>query len=105
MFPKPRSHCWIHILGYNFGPAKTDILRGTRRTYAIKTRAVAGNSTIKKGPRKRNRGPVRETDGPKRETESPVAGTGPLLKFTCTKPLLIAPGPLTVLNVRVRADL
>ena len=40
------------------GPAKTYALRGTPRTYAIKTRAPTDNSTTKKGPQKGNRGPV-----------------------------------------------
>ena len=64
-----------HILG----TAKTYILRGTPRTYAIKTRAVTDNLTTKKDPRKGNREPVRGTDGPVRETEGPVTGTGPPL--------------------------
>ena len=74
----------------NLGSAKTYILRGTSRTYANKTRAVTDNETIKKGPCKGNRGPVRGTDGPVSGTEGPVTGTGPR-----TKPLLIAPVPLT----------
>ena len=65
--------------GYLLGLAKTYILRGTPRTYAIKIRAVTDNSTIKKGPRKGNRGPVRGTDGPVLGTEGPVTGAGPLL--------------------------
>ena len=85
------------------GPAKTYILRGTPRTYAIKTRAVTDDWTIKKGPCKGNRGPVTGTDGPARGTEGPVTGTGP--SFNCTKPLLIAPVPVTVLIVGLRADL
>ena len=79
----------------SLGPAKTYILRDTARTYAIKTRAVTDNLTIKKGPCKGNRWPVRGTKGP-------VTGTGP--PFNCTKPLSIAPVPVTVLIVGLRAD-
>ena len=50
------------------GPAKTYILRGTPRTYAIKTRAVTNNLRIKSTP-------VRGTDGAVRGTEGPVART------------------------------
>ena len=34
--------CLVFI-GYSLGPAKTYILRGTARTYAIKTRVVTDN--------------------------------------------------------------
>ena len=93
----------LWILAYSLGPAKTYILRGTARTYAIKTRVLTDNWTIKKGTRKGNRGPVRGTDGPVRGTEGPVTGTAP--PSNCTKPLLIAPVPVTVLIVGLRADL
>ena len=45
--------------GHSLGPAKTYILGGTPRTYAIETGDVTDNWTIKKGPHKGNRGPVR----------------------------------------------
>ena len=74
------THTSIYIYTYIKGPAKNYILRGTPQTYAIKTRPVTDNETIKKGPpRKWNRGPVRGTDGPISGTEGPVTGTGPLL--------------------------
>ena len=63
---------------YALGPANIHILRGTRRTFAIKTRAVIDSWTIKKGPCKGNRGPVSGTDGPVRRTEGPETGTSPL---------------------------
>ena len=85
-----RGFCKGKEYHYTLGPAKTYILRGTPRTYAIKTRAVTDNSTIKKGPRKGNGGPVRGTDGPVKGTEGPVRGTeGPV---TGT-PLLVARNP------------
>ena len=66
---------WNNYLGNsagadcNLGPAKTYTLRGTPRTYAIKTRAVTDNWTINKGPRKGNRGPViREEKGTQTQT-------------------------------------
>ena len=46
--------------GYGLGPDKTYILKGAARTYAIETRAVSDDLTIKKGFRKG----VRGTDGP-----------------------------------------
>ena len=81
-----RAH-WVFFIENNLGPAKTYILRGTPRTYAIKTRVATDNSTIKTGLRKGNRWP--------RKGEGPV---------NCTKPLLIAPVPVTVLIVGLRAD-
>ena len=48
-----------------------------------------------------NRRPVRATDGGGRATEDPITGTGP---FDLHDALLVAPFPLTVLIVGVRAD-
>ena len=73
---------------YTLGPAKTYILRGIPRTCAIKSRAVTdlqGN----RWPRKGNRGPCNRNRAP----------------FNCTKPVLIAHVPVTVLIVGLRADL
>ena len=86
------------------GPAKTYILRGTPRTYVIKTRAVTDNKTIKKGLRKGNRGPVTGTDGPFNGNRGPC-NRNRWPRKDCTKTLLIAPVPVTVLIVSLRADL
>ena len=67
------------IIEMCLGLAKTYILRGTPRTYAIETRAVTHNLTIKKGPVRGIEGLQGETDGPERGTEGPLTGTGPLL--------------------------
>ena len=56
-------------------------------------------STIKKLPRNGNGGPARGTDGPVRGTEGQEG------LFYLQEAILIAPVPLTVLIVGVRADL
>ena len=81
---------------HSLGPAKTYILRGTPRTCAIKTRAVTDNSTIKKGVCKGDRWPRKGNQGPRNRNRAP---------FNCTKPFLIAPVPVTVLIVGLRAEL
>ena len=69
----------------NLGPAKTYILRGKKGLRKGELRARNGNRWARKG----NRGPCNRNRTP----------------FNCTQPLLIAPVPVTVLVVGLRAGL
>ena len=66
-------------------------------------RGIFLNLAIKKGLCKGNRGPVRGTDGPCKGNQGPCNRNR--APFNCTKPFLIAPVPVTVSIVGLRADL